>query len=84
MPQEQSTEPKVIQMYANGPYRLFSETRFLGATPYRDSVRQGYVGAFTCELCQQQAREVLVTRGQWICRTVWRQLSRGVIRAAAH
>jgi len=58
-------EPQVIRMYPNGPYRLFSEERFLGAVPYRDSVRQGFVGAFVCELCQKQVRDVLVAANQW-------------------
>ena len=61
-------EPQVIRMYPNGPYRLFSLERFLGGVPYRDGVRQGFVGAFVCELCQQPTREVMVGAGQWICR----------------
>jgi hypothetical protein len=62
------TEPQVIRMYPNGPYRLFSEDRFLGGVPYRDGERQGFVGAFICAVCQHQVREVLVAAGEWVCR----------------
>jgi hypothetical protein len=61
-------EPTITRMYSNGPYRLFSEERFLGGVSYRDSVRQGFVGAFVCELCQRQAREVIVAGNEWVCR----------------
>jgi hypothetical protein len=44
-------EPTITRMYPSGPYRLFSEERFLGGVPYRDSVREGFVGAFICGVC---------------------------------
>jgi hypothetical protein len=62
------TEPTITRMYPNGPLRLFSEERFLGGVSYRDSVRQGFVGPFICEVCQQQTREVIVAAQQWVCR----------------
>jgi hypothetical protein len=61
------TEPVAIRMYPHGPLRLFSEERFLGGVPYKDSTREGFAGRFVCELCQQQAREVVVSAGAWIC-----------------
>jgi hypothetical protein len=61
-------EPQVTRMYVGGPYRLFSEERFLGGVPYRDGERQGFAGAFICAVCQQHAREVLVSGHEWVCR----------------
>jgi len=61
-------EPTITRMYPSGPYRLFSETRFLGAVPYKDSVREGFAGPYICAVCQQQAREVLVSGHEWVCR----------------
>jgi hypothetical protein len=62
------TQPQIIRMYPSGPYRLFSEERFLGGTPYADGVRRGFIGSFICGLCQEQARELIVAAGEWICR----------------
>jgi hypothetical protein len=60
-------EPTITRMYPSGPYRLFSETRFLGAVPYKDAVREGFAGPYVCAVCQQQVREVVVAAGEWVC-----------------
>jgi hypothetical protein len=62
------TEPKITRMYRGGPFRLFSEERFLGGTPYADSLRKGYAGQFVCEVCQSEVRELIVNAQQWVCR----------------
>jgi hypothetical protein len=63
------TEPTITRMYPNGPLRLFSEERFLGGVPYADSERRGYAGSYVCEICQRQARELIVASQQWVCRS---------------
>jgi hypothetical protein len=61
-------EPEVIRTYPNGPRRVFSEQRFPGGVPYRDAVHEGFAGLYVCELCQQQAHQLVVSAGQWVCR----------------
>jgi hypothetical protein len=63
-------EPVITRMYASGPLRRFSSEKFLGGLPYCDAERKGFVASgFICELCQQEAREVVMAGQQWICRT---------------
>jgi hypothetical protein len=62
-------EPTITRMYRGGPLRLFSEEKFLGGRPYKDAVREGFVSQqLICELCQRQARELIVVAGEWICK----------------
>ena len=42
-------QPKPVQMWKDGPRRMFSTERFLGAVPYAAAGLRGYAGAFICE-----------------------------------
>jgi hypothetical protein len=62
-------EPEIIRMYNGGPLRLFSQDRFLGGVPYRDSIRTGFAGNYICSTCRRHTPWVIATSGEWVCRS---------------
>lgn len=75
--------PVATKLYPDGPTRLFSTERFLGAVPYSGGFLKGYVGAFVCGQCRIEVVRVLYSMlaGAWLCRdceTAWRRAESGL------
>jgi hypothetical protein len=71
--------PVPTRMWQNGPCRLFSTERFLGAVPYSSAGLKGYAGAYLCSRCRKQTHKVLGNFGDdsWICEACAQRNAKG-------
>lgn len=63
------TMPEPTRMYFDGPLRLFSTERFLGAVPYSGGDLKGYAGLYVCSSCQARTPEVIARGREWVCKS---------------
>jgi hypothetical protein len=63
------TTPTPTQLWRDGPKRMFSTERFLGARPYSTAGLRGFVGPWVCDKCGRSVLKVLscFTCSDWLC-----------------